>query len=130
MRRLSALLLSAVLLTSCGAKKQKQLVGKWNMTKVYNDGVDVSSEHNPQNDRWVTFAEDGSFQSGGTPYGENMGTWSFNEAGFLFLNSDAGEGDDSYWEVTIDKGRMTWTGAVFEFTQTFSIELTRAKNPT
>lgn len=121
-------LIATCLLASCSSK-QKQIVGTWQMKGVFNDGVDVSEEHNPENDRWISFDSDGNYSSGGSPYGSNTGKWSFNDEGFLFLDSDADEGDDSYWEVSIQKDQMTWKGAVFEFTKTFSIEMERSEVP-
>lgn len=91
------------------------------MDKVYNDNVDVSTEHNPNNDRWIEFDEDGNYKTDGTPYGPNTGKWSFTDEGLLYLDSDADEGDDSYWKVGFDDEGMTWKGAKFEFTKTFKI---------
>jgi len=33
----------------------KQLIGGWKMQKVYEGTKDVSSKHNPANDRWIMF---------------------------------------------------------------------------
>lgn len=96
---------------------------------VSNDGLDVSQEHNPESNRWIDFKDTGVYVSDGDPYGKNSGKWSFNEEGLLFLDSDADEGDDSYWEVDITKNKMVWKGAVFEFTKTFSIEYLRSIDP-
>lgn len=123
------ILACGTLLASCQSKEQ-QILGKWNMHLVSNDGTDVTEEHNPENNRWIDFKDNGAYISDGDPYGKNSGKWSFNEEGFLFLDSDADEGDDSYWEVDISKNKMVWKGAVFEFTKTFSLEYRRAEDPT
>lgn len=56
-------------------------------------------------------SEDGTFKSGGH-FGENTGRWSIDpETGELFIDSDAGENDDSYWFVSFKDDVMIWTGA-------------------
>lgn len=107
---------------SCSPKLETQLIGKWEMQAVYDQGKDVSPEHNPANDRWVIFYKDKTFQSGGQPYGENSGKWEFNpKENILFLDSDAGEDDDSYWIINIEEKEMQWQGTKFEFAKRFKI---------
>jgi hypothetical protein len=43
------------------------------MHQVVQNGAVVSDEHNPQKNRYITFNKDGSFESGGDPYGTNTG---------------------------------------------------------
>ena len=71
----------------------------------------MSHIHNPQDNRWIEFYENGSFESGGTPYGKNTGKYILNEdKQTLFLDSDAGEEDDSNWRVAFEHGAMIWVG--------------------
>lgn len=96
------------------------------MTKVYDNTNNVTAEHNPKQDRWITFSKDGSFQSGGSPYGKNAGKWTYHEAdNVLYLDSDEGEGDDSYWVLQVTKDSMNWSGARSSFTERFKISYTR-----
>ncbi|MBI1183521.1 hypothetical protein GC194_04585 [bacterium] len=99
------------------------------MTRITNDGVDVSSEHNPQNDRWIELNADHTFVSDGTPFGRNTGRWSITKEGWLWLDSDAGEADDSYWTYNISGNEMRWQGQKFEFSKHFVIEHIRTDNP-
>ena len=120
------LLISFCFWTSCAAPISKQLTGTWAMEKVYDNATDVTAEHNPKNDRWIRFAKDGSFKSGGTPTGENGGQWIYMDAhNQLFLDSDAGEGDDSYWLLQIDKDSMNWAGVRSSFTERFKLTFSR-----
>lgn len=100
------------------------------MVQIIQDGAnDVSDEHNPAGNRYVIFNADQTFESGGDPNGKNTGQWQLNEkTGELFVNSDAGEADDSYWIVSIDGDTMKWQGARFEFNKRFEINHVRAGN--
>ena len=76
------------------------IVGKWKMVTVLEGNQDITPVHNPNNDRWIEFKEDGTFESGGGPQGENSGIYQVdNQANTLFLDSDAGDGDDSNWRL-------------------------------
>ncbi len=104
-----------------------QIQGRWNMTTILMDQADVTSEHNPANNRYIIFNTDHTFESGGDPAGKNTGKWEFDESSrTLFLDSDAGEEDDSYWIVSINGDLMHWQGTHFEFNSRFSIDHTRA----
>ena len=46
-----------------------ELLGMWIMNQVLEDSTDVTDAHNPALNRWVEFSEDGTFESGGAPYG-------------------------------------------------------------
>lgn len=110
----------------CSHQKEissEAIIGSWKMEIIKQDGNDVSREHNPFNERTVLFYEDGSFVSDGRPYGKNTGRWTLSEStGELFLDSDAGEGDDSYWIVTfINRDKMKWRGTRSDFTERFEL---------
>lgn len=70
------------------------------MVTVLEGNQDITPIHNPDNDRWIEFRKDGTFSSGGGPQGANSGSYQVdNHANTLFLDSDAGDGDDSNWQL-------------------------------
>lgn len=92
------------------------------MGAILQNGQDVSEQHNPKKNRWIELKADGTFVSDGDPYGRNTGKWIFNaNTQELFLDSDAGEGDDSYWTIKRTGDDLVLTGARSEFTQQFSM---------
>ena len=103
------------------------IVGHWNMKKVILDKTDdVTSEHNPEENRFVKFKANHTYESGGDPYGPSSGKWTLDRSsGVLHIDSDAGEDDDSYWIVTIDGDKMHWQGTHFEFNSRFAISYIR-----
>lgn len=103
-----------------------KIEGTWKMTKVLDRSKDVTRNHNPDNNRWIRFTKDdkiqngGLFESGRGEQKENTGKWSLN--GFeIFIDSDAGDEDDSYWQVIIDGDKMHWIGQRFDFNKRFEI---------
>ena len=69
----------------------------------------------------------GTFKSGTGEETENTGKWYFNEKiNELHLDSDIGEEDDSYWEVSFTVDTMFWKGRKFEFNKRFEIIQKRA----
>ena len=127
LRRVSLIFIFLTFSCSSGNDIKKEIIGKWKMTKVKELSEDVTQRHNPDNDRWIRFKEDGeTFESGKGNTKENRGKWSYNEKeNELYLDSDAGEDDDSYWSVTIIKDTMVWKGRKFEFNKRFEIEYSR-----
>lgn len=107
----------------------EKISGKWIMVKVLELSEDVTENHNPDQNRWISFKADpdipgsGSFESGpGEEEIGNTGKWFFNEKEKeFFLDSDAGEEDDSYWEVSFNSDSMRWKGRKFEFNKRFEI---------
>jgi hypothetical protein len=100
----------------------QKLEGKWMMWQVIQDGNDVSAEHNPHQERYIIFFEDGTFESGGRPYGLNTGRYEYSpEDGILYLISDAGPEDDSQWKVNLENDTMTWEGLGSEWANRFRI---------
>jgi len=127
MKLLPIALVLLLILPACGADDslQEEIVGSWDMLQVLRDGEDVTAEHDPKNTRAITFNEDGTFMSEGFPVGTNTGKWSIDpESKELFIDSDAGEDDDSYWIVSIDGDRMTFKGAR-DFAAEFTLVHTR-----
>lgn len=111
----------------------QKISGKWKMVKVLELNKDVTENHNPNNDRWISFKADpdsltgGTFKSGTGEETENTGKWYFNEKiNELHLDSDIGEEDDSYWEVSFTVDTMFWKGRKFEFNKRFEIIQKRA----
>ena len=120
-------------LLSCSedASLTGKIEGRWQMTKVLDRSADVTKNHNPEGNRWIRFIRDenvengGIFESGRDDTKENTGKWSIN--GFeLFIDSDAGDDDDSYWQVIIDGSEMHWIGQRFDFNKRFEIFYERA----
>lgn len=87
-----------------------KLPGVWTMEKVYEYDLDVTAKHNPQGNRWIEFRKDGSFVSGGEPFGRNTGKWNIDSTNsILYIDSDVDD-DDSEWRVEIKHNQMTWRG--------------------
>jgi len=106
----------------------EKISGKWMMVKVLELSEDVTNNHNPGNNRWISFIAEPDtpdswrFESGTGEDRENTGKWFYNtKENVLFLDSDAGEGDDSYWEVSFKADSMYWKGRKFEFNKRFEI---------
>ena len=126
--RLVLVVLALSLTTFCAKDKSlsERIIGKWKMTMVLELSLDVTSKHNPDNDRWIRFIDDpeiengGKFESGKGDSTENTGKW-FIDKDVLFIDSDAGKDDDSYWQITINDDEMRWKGRKFEFNKRFEI---------
>ena len=103
------------------------LVGRWAMELITDQGADVSAEQNPAGDRYIVLRPDGTFESGGQPYGRNTGQWRYHAPSrTLGLDSDAGPDNDSLWIVTLRDGRMEWGGTGSAFARRFRIVARRA----
>ncbi|MBV6640699.1 MAG: hypothetical protein KI791_08275 [Cyclobacteriaceae bacterium] len=102
---------SIFILASCADSQSpgKQILGKWNMEKVMEGDKNVSQIHNPEGNRWIKFNRNGSFETGGDPFGYNDGNWKLDDQLVLFLDSRE-ENDDSEWRLSIAGDQMTWTG--------------------
>ena len=104
-----------------------RVVGRWEMDRVLDRGEDATDVHNPAGDRYVELRADGTFESGGQPYGRNTGRWTLDPAyNELTLESDLGDADDSYWIVSLDGDRMEWAGVRSETARRFRILSRRA----
>jgi hypothetical protein len=121
-------ILSIAVSCSSGENFSKKISGKWFMVKVLEQSEDVTASHNPSNNRWISFNADtdipfeGNFESGTGEERENTGKWFYDEkANEFFLDSDAGEEDDSYWQVSFNADSMYWKGRKFEFNKRFEI---------
>ena len=76
------------------------IVGKWKMVTVLEGNQDITPLLNPDNDRWIEFKSNGTFESGGGPDGGNTGSYRVdNSQKSLHIDSDAGEADDSNWRL-------------------------------
>ena len=101
---------------------ESQLVGRWEMERVLDRGADATEIHNPGGDRYVVLRADGTFESGGQPYGTNTGAWSYDsEFRELVLDSDLGEADDTFWIVNVQDDVMEWAGVRTETARRFRI---------
>lgn len=109
-------------LMACSQKTKADLSGKWMMHQVIQKGEDVSEAHNPNQDRYLILKPDSSFESGGTPFGVNTGKYHYNAAEqSLFLDSDIGPEDDSYWKVSFSGDTMYWIGFGSAWAEDFEI---------
>jgi hypothetical protein len=121
MKKLSVFIIIAFFI-GCMSDKKNEIIGQWLMYKVIQDGKDVTLEHNPHNERYLTLKSDSTFESGGRPYGKNTGKYVFDdEDNTLFLDSDAGQEDDSQWKVTFHGDTMYWQGYGSEWAQDFEL---------
>jgi hypothetical protein len=101
---------------------QEKLTGQWKMHQVCQKEIEVSQEHNPEMDRYIIFHQDGTFESGGSPYGKNTGSYEFDpENQTLYIDSNAGEDDDSRWKVNITGDTMIWQGIGSTYAETFKL---------
>ncbi|WP_420318424.1 hypothetical protein [Ekhidna sp.] len=102
--------------------QNEALIGKWVMVEVIQNSEDVTADHNPENDRFIVFYENNTFESGGTPYGKNTGKYYYDlSKNRLMLDSDAGADDDSAWKLNIEGDNMEWTGIGSEWAERFKI---------
>lgn len=112
MKNILLIILITTLIVSCGQSDHldQRIIGTWTLDKVYEYTNDVTEKHNPKNDRWIEFKEDGSFVSDGEPFGRNTGRWKVdNEKAILYIDSDVDD-DDSEWKVTFVQDKTIWTG--------------------
>lgn len=115
-------LLFTLFLMGCISATENEITGKWFMHQVIQNGLDVTSEHNPQNERFIILKRDGTFESGGKHFDKNTGKYVFNSVDHtLFLDSDAGPEDDSQWKVTVQGDTMHWQGYGSEWASGFEI---------
>lgn len=125
-------IIAACLLLACGGPPslKNQLAGKWKLQTVTDGDKNVTEQHNPKGNRWIDLDAAGTFVSDGDPFGKNTGTWNVLEEDnteVLHLDSDAGEGDDSYWLVTFSETDMAWQGTRSEFTERFRLTYHKAR---
>ncbi len=116
------LTLLALVLTLNLVQKEPSITGKWSMHQVIQAEKDVTSEHNPHDERFILLKEDSSFESGGRPFGKNTGKYEFEpKKQTLFLDSNAGEEDDSRWKVRIKGDTLYTQGYGSEWANAFQI---------
>lgn len=124
MKILPFLTVLVLIISACKSSPtlSSSLPGHWLMHKVIQNGQDVSQEHNPEKERYLVMRPDGSFESGGRPYGKNTGKYTFDANDqILFLDSDVGETDDSKWRVEINGDTMYWQGIGNDYAEAFQI---------
>jgi hypothetical protein len=117
------LLLITIGLFSCANTQdpQKQLIGKWKMVKIYEGEKDVSSQHNPKNNRWIKFNRNGSFESGGDPQGPNEGEWEFDVKTMVLFIDSKKEDDDSEWKIAFEDDKMIYKGIGTQRQESFKL---------
>lgn len=121
----------------CGSTEQntytttdpdRPLLGKWQMENVYRNGLDVTDQpqFDPNDNRWIAFAKDGTFKSDGDPYGPNGGKYYLPGDERLIIDSDIGSDDDSEWRYRIIADTMRWRGLGSDFAKEFELVYIRA----
>lgn len=95
------------------------IIGTWELVSVYEDSIDVTSNHDPFDERYIRFLESGQFESDGRPFEFNKGDWMLNEdASILEIHSSV-ENDDSAWYLRIQGDKMEWKGIGNEWKEQF-----------
>jgi len=92
MKYIISIFFSTFLLILASQSKAQTVVGIWNLDQVIIDGQDVASEHDPEDERWISLQQDSSFKSGGRPYGANNGSWSYNQISYSGLKQQRRKG--------------------------------------
>lgn len=113
MARYFIISIGIILLTACSAGKisVSSLSTTWTMDKVYEKKVNVTNRENPNRDRYISFQADGTFMSGGEPYGDVTGTWEIlPDRTLLITPSNHDEVGTSQWIATIKGATMVWRG--------------------
>ena len=125
----SGLKLMLIMLLACNSKSEYPICGTWLIHRVVQNGKDVTAEHNPQNERYLSLKTDSTFESGGRPFGLNTGKYTFDKnRAELFLDSDVGPEDDSYWKLSVQNDTMYWQGYGSEWANEFQIIYYRKKD--
>lgn len=128
MLRLFSLAVILAVLTACAptANLKDQISGKWDMIGVRIFNEDASPMLNPMNNRWISFASNGSFASGSGDKQENAGSYTLNEVeARLDLDSDAGPGDDSSWQLIFQNDTLLMRGIGTERQESSEVVLVR-----
>lgn len=96
-----------------------QIIGKWELVSVFEDSLDVTSTHDPFDERYIRFFSNGKFESDGRPFEFNTGTWSYISSNEILELKSVVENDDSAWKVRIQDDRMEWKGVGNEWKSSF-----------
>lgn len=108
-----ALISLSIISCSTGKLTVSSLTATWELGNVYENQVNVTNRENPNRDRFITFYPNGTFVSGGAPYGDLSGKWIITEEKTLRIIPDKeGEVGSSEWNVSFDKEIMNWTGTI------------------
>lgn len=121
------IIIMALALAACTSGNESVITGKWMMHQVIQSGKDVTSEHDPYHERYLILRPDSTFESGGRPFGSNTGRYIFDtEENSLFLDSDTGPEDDSYWNIEFNGDTMFWQGYGSAWAEDFVLIQVRA----
>ena len=107
-RIIISMILTIIAISACTPTSDEPadgIIGRWKIDKMQQGENDLGPVLNPNNDRWIQFNDKGTYESGGTPFGPNSGIFTLEDAK-LYLDSDAGEADDSYWLVSYENGNL------------------------
>jgi len=79
------------------------LVGKWAIEKVTENGQDITRSIDQQATRWIEFYSDGMYDSDGYPFGRYSGEYTLNgETGKLILKHPSEANKEMHWMVKYD----------------------------
>jgi hypothetical protein len=110
---LTLLFLSVAFIAAPVSKAQisrYDLLGRWEMYKIFRGDKEVTNVYLPEAWRWISFEADNTFVSDGETFDRKAGKYSLDEAtGLLSFNLDLGFGQFSYWQVNFDGRQMIWT---------------------
>jgi hypothetical protein len=100
-----------ILPIECNAQISRyDLLGKWEMYKIFRGGTEVTNQYLPNAKRWISFEADNTFVSDGRTFDRKQGRYTLDEdTGLLSFNLDLGFGQFSYWQVDFDGRQMIWT---------------------
>jgi hypothetical protein len=119
-------LMLGAMCSACNPDAAAPLHGKWLMQRVLRAGEDVSAEHNPYGERYILLQDNQQYTSDGRPFGANTGWYTYYEPKRrLFLDSDVGPEDDSYWLVQLKADSMRWQGTGSAWAEQFEIVFVR-----
>lgn len=98
--------------TSCSDKTvEEKLIGNWKLVEIYDGKKYISQERNPKNHILVEFKIDGTYFTTGAPYAPKTGKWFYKPINkVLFMDSDAGSGDDTKWSLEFKNDTIEFRG--------------------
>lgn len=110
-------LLFLVISFSLGCNKtqpvsHKNITNSWKLVQVLESNKDITFERNPNNNRRMELLMDGTYHTEGKPEPPDRGTWTLDttKKDILFLDSDAGPGSDSKWNLWFQEDTLYCRG--------------------
>ena len=80
-----------------------ELIGKWEVVKITENDMDISSTIDKNAQRWLEFISDDRYNSDGYPFGRYEGEYILDEnAGTLVLKSGSANTKSITWQARYD----------------------------